>query len=242
VLLALAAFSNQQPAQLERHLAELRKRLRAQTGDLRLQRFTDLVAVLSFFQQDQVEKARNLVALTCNRVMEPAFDMEAALNLLCALSGLERQQAGWLDDLGVIDRIGRRFATSKAMGDLLTNAASAHPPFAERLQQAQDDMVQLIERALKTANNGSPQSALQDLLRTAEATHNARAVESAWLVLERYGTSLTAADDLRQRIGQLRTDYGTARNKPALGDRRLRPSGGVNLGALDRPVAPPEAA
>ena len=242
VLLALAAFANQQPAQLERHLAELRKRLRAQSDDLRLQRFTDLVAALSFFQQGQPEKARNLVSVACNRVMEPSFDMEAALNLLCALSGLERRQAGWLDETGVIDRIGRRFATSKAMGDLLTNAASAHPPFAERLQQAQDDMVQLIERALKTANNGSPQSALQDLLRTAEATHNARAVESAWLVLERYGTSLTAADDLRQRIGQLRTDYGTARNKPALGDRRLRPSGGVNLGALDRPVAPPEAA
>jgi len=238
VLLALAAFANEQPAQLERHLGELRKRSRAQTDDLRLQRFTDLVAALSYFQQGHVEKARNLLALACNRVMEPSFDMEAALNLLCALSGLERLQTGWLGDLGVIDRLGRRFATSKAMGDLLTNAASVHLPFAEHLQQAQDDMVQLIERALKTANNGSPQSALQDLLRTAEATHNARAVESAWLVLQGYGSSLAGADDLRQRIGQLRTDYGTARNKPALGDPRLRPTGGVNLGAMDRPVAP----
>lgn len=238
VLLALAAFANQQPAQLERHLAELRKRLRAQTDDLRLQRCTDLVAALSFFQQDHLEKARNLVALTCNRVMEPAFDMEGALNLLCALSMLEQQKTGWLDDLGVINGIGRRFATSKAMGDLLTSAASAHPPFAERLQQAQDDMVQLIERALKAANTGSPQSALQDLLRTAEATHNARAVESAWLVLQRYGSSLAGVDELRQRLAQLRADYGTARNKPALGDSRLRPTGGVNLGALDRPAPP----
>ncbi|MDO9611584.1 MAG: tetratricopeptide repeat protein [Serpentinimonas sp.] len=238
VLLALAAFAHQQPAQLERHLAELRKRLRIQTDDLRLQRFTDLVAALSFFQQDQVEKARNLLALACDRVMEPSFDMEAALNLLCALSMLERLKNGWLGDLGVIERIGHRFATSKAMGDLLSNAASAHPPFAEHLQQAQDDMVQLIERALKTANNGAPQSALQDLLHTAESTHNARTVASAWLVLQRYGSSLAGADELRQRVGQLRTDYGTARNKPALGDPRLRPTGGVNLGALDRPAPP----
>ena len=242
VLLALSAYAHQQPAQLERHQAELRKRLRANPQELRLQRFTDLIAALAYDQQGHTDKARSLIAQACAQVGEPPFDMEAACNLLCALACLEQRQRHLLPDPKVIDRLGRRFATSKAMGDLLGNAASAHPPFMEQLQKAQDHMVQLIERSLKAANSGEPQSAFAELLRTAQSTQNGRAVESAWLVLQRYGNEIAATDSQRAQLAQLRTDYGTARNKPALGDPRLRPAGGVNLGALDRPAVPPEVA
>lgn len=236
VLLALSAFAQSQPAQLERHLAELRKRLRAQPSDGRLQRFTDLVAALSYQQQGHKEKAANLVKLACAQASEPGFDMEAACNLLCALAWLEHKGAGLMTDTGVIDRIGRRFATSKAMGDLLANAANAHAPFAERLQRSQDDIIQLIERSVKAAGNGEPLSAFKELLRTAKATLNARAVESAWLVLQRYASDIPDAPALQEEIAKLRESYGTSTNKPALGDKRLRPAGGVNLGPLDRPA------
>ncbi len=242
VLLALSAHAHQQPAQLERHLTELRKRLRAYPQELRLQRFTDLAAALAYDQQGHPDKARTLIAHACTQVGEPPFDMEAACNLLCALACLEQRQTHLLPDPKVIDRLGRRFATSKAMGDLLGNAASAHPAFVEQLQKAQDHMVQLIERSLKAANSGEPKTAFAELLRTAQGTQNARAVESAWLVLQRYGSEIAASDSQRAQLAQLRTDYGTGRNKPALGDPRLRPAGGVNLGALDRPAAPPEGA
>ena len=242
VLLALSAYAHQQSAQLERHQAELRKRLRANAQDLRLQRFTDLIAALAYDQQGHTDKARTLIMQACTQVGEPPFDMEGACNLLCALACLEQRQTHLLPDPKVIDRLGHRFATSKAMGDLLGNAASAHPPFMEQLQKAQDHMVQLIERSLKAANSGEPQSAFAELLRTAQGTQNARAVESAWLVLQRYGNEIAATNSQRAQLTQLRTDYGTARNKPALGDPRLRPAGGVNLGALDRPAVQAEGA
>lgn len=238
VLLALSAFAHNQPAQLERHLAELRKRLRANPADLRLQRFTDLIAALSFEQQGHREKATNLIAIACAQIGEPHFDMEAALNLLCALAGLTHRGADVLKDDKVIDRIGRRFATSKAMGELLANAASAHEPFAERLRRSQDEMVWLIERPVKAAGNGEAATALEELVRTAEGTLNARAVESAWLVLQRYAAEIPEAERWQARVERLREAYGTARNKPALGDRRLRPSGGVNLGPMDRAAGP----
>jgi len=238
LLLALSAYAHQQPAQLERHQAELRKRLRATPHDLRLQRCTDLIAALSHDQQGQVDKARNLIAQACQQIDAPTFDMEAACNLLCALAYLGQRQRDLLPDPKAIDRMGRRFATSKAMGDLLANAASAHPPFVERLQQAQDHMVELIERTLKAANGGEPKTAFAELLRTAQGSLNARAVETAWLVLQRYGSDIAASDSQRTQLAQLRANYGTARSKPALGDPRLRPAGGVNLGAMDRPPAP----
>lgn len=238
VLLALAAFAHNQPAQLERHLAELRKRLRGTPADLRLQRFTDLIAALSFVQQGHQEKAGNLITIACGQIAEPHFDMEAACNLLCALALLAHQGVGLPKDDAVIDRIGRRFATSKAMGELLASAASAHEPFAQRLRNSQDEMVQLIERPVKAAGSGEPEPALKDLVRTAEGTLNARAVESAWLVLQRYASEIANAERWQTRVEQLREAYGTARNKPALGDRSLRPSGGVNLGPMDRPASP----
>lgn len=236
VLLALSAYAKSQPAQLERHLAELRKRLRAQPSDGRLQRFTDLVSALSFHQQGHKEKAANLVKLACDQINEPGFDMEAACNLLCALAWTEHKGAELMTDATVIDRIGRRFATSKAMGDLLANAANAHAPFAERLQRSQDDIIQLIERSVKAAGNGEPVSALKELLRTAKATLNARAVESAWLVLQRYASEIPDASALQEQVVTLRDAYGTSKNRPALGDKRLRPAGGVNLGPSDRPT------
>ncbi|NIC40674.1 response regulator [Aquabacterium sp. A08] len=239
VLLALSAFEHAQPAQVERHLGELRKRLRQQPHDVRLQRFVDAVGVLSHLQQGHTEKAANQAASLCRQTGAPDFDMEAACNLLTLLSLVQRRGLALPDDRAVVEQLGRRFATSKAMGELLANAAHAHTAYADLLRTSQDEMVQLIERAVRRASQGEPEPALQDLARTAQATLNARAVESAWLVLQRYRAQLPQADAWQQRIGALRTDYGTARNKPALGDRRLRPSGGVNLGPLDRPASPP---
>lgn len=237
VLLALSAFEHDQPAQVERHLGELRKRLRQQPHDVRLQRFVDGVAVLSHLQQGHTEKATNLAANLCRQTGAPDFDMEAACNLLTLLSLVQRHGLALADGLAVVEQLGHRFATTKAMGELLANAAHGHAAYADKLRASQDEMVQRIERAVRRASAGEPEPALQDLTRTAQTTHNARAVESAWLVLQRYREQLPQATAWQQRIAALRTDYGTARNKPALGDRRLRPSGGVNLGPLDRPVS-----
>lgn len=241
VLLALSAYEHQQPAQVERHLGELRKRLRQQPHDVRLQRFVDSVAVLSHQQQGHVEKATNQAALLCQQTSAPDFDMEAACNLLTLLSLVQRRGLVVPDDLAAVDRIGHRFATTKAMGDLLANAASAHTDYADKLHASQDEMVQLIERNVRSAGNGEPLPALQALFRSAQATLNARTIESAWLVLQRYREQIPQADDWERRVAELRQDYGTARHKPALGDRRLRPSGGVNLGPLDWHSTPDEA-
>jgi len=162
--------------------------------------------------------------------------MEAACNLLVLLAQCARHGLALPQDTAVVERLGRRFATSKAMGDLLASAARAHTGYAEALHTSQHDMVQLIERALRQAGQGEPAPALADLYRTAQATLNARAVESAWLVVQRYQDALPDLATWQARIASLRADYGTARNKPALGDRRLRPSGGVNLGPMDRPT------
>ncbi|TSE37912.1 putative PEP-CTERM system TPR-repeat lipoprotein [Tepidimonas fonticaldi] len=237
VLLAIAAFERRDPAELERHHGELRKRALANPEDARLQRFVQLVDLLAHANEHSADAIAPALATIGETVVAPDFDMEAACNLLAVLAALARHTA-LPDQEALVTRLGLRFATSKAMGELLANAASHHTRYAERLRECEATMVQRIEQALRRASQGEPVLALAELYAVAQESFNARAVETAWLMLQRYDGDIPNADSWRTRVAALRQAYGTARNRPALGDPRLRPSGGVNLGPMDR-AAPP---
>lgn len=240
VLLAIAAFERRDPTELERHHGELRKRARSSPDDPRLQRFAQLVDLLARAFEETADATGQALAAIGDGVTTPDFDMEAACNLLATLAALARH-TGLPEQEAVVARLGMRFATSKAMGELLASAASHHTRYAERLRQCETTMVQRIEQALRRANQGEPVMALAELYAVAQESFNARAVETAWLVLQRYRADVPNADSWQDRVDALRQAYGTARNRPALGDPRLRPSGGVNLGPMDRPPAPARA-
>lgn len=240
VLLAIAAFERRDPTELERHHGELRKRARSSPDDPRLQRFAQLVDLLARAFEETADATGQALATIGDGVTTPDFDMEAACNLLATLAALARH-TGLPEQEAVVARLGMRFATSKAMGELLASAASHHTRYAERLRQCETTMVQRIEQALRRANQGEPVMALAELYAVAQESFNARAVETAWLVLQRYRADVPNADSWQDRVDALRQAYGTARNRPALGDPRLRPSGGVNLGPMDRPPAPARA-
>ena len=238
VLLSIAAFERRDEAERERHRQELHKRARANPDDARLQRFVRWIDLLA--HPPQPREAAALFADIASDAASPGFDMEAACNLLAILAALVRHTALPAQD-ELVNRIGLRFATSKAMDELLASAAAHHTPYAQRLRECEVTMVQRIEQALRRASDGEPVLALAELVAIAQDTLNARAVESAWLLLQRYRDALPNADSWRERIASLREAYGTARNRPALGDPRLRPAGGVNLGPMERLSTPSRA-
>jgi len=238
MLLTVAAYEQQDAPELERHHAELRKRQRADPDDPRLGRFVALADLLAQALQGSLDAATDALLALAAGVDAPDFDMEAACNLLAVLAALARHTALPTQD-AVVSRLGLRFATSKAMGELLASAASHHTRYADELRQCEATMIQRIEHALRRASQGEPVMALAELYAQAQETHNARTVESAWLVLQRYRSDIPNAESWHDRVLALRQAYGTARNRPALGDPRLRPSGGVHLGPMDRqPPAP----
>ncbi|TSE30105.1 tetratricopeptide repeat protein [Tepidimonas charontis] len=232
MLLAIAAFERHDDAELERHRAELHKRARANPEDERLQRFARHIDLLA--SPPPSDAAAAMFADIAADTACPGFDMEAACNLLAILAALARHTGLPAPDDLLVTPVGLRFATSKAMGELLASAAAHHSPYAQRLRECEVTMVQRIEAALRRASDGEPVLALAELVAVADDTHNARAVESAWLLLQRYRDTIPNAQRWQERIGSLRQAYGTMRNRPALGDPRLRPAGGVNLGPMDR--------
>lgn len=81
------------------------------------------------------------------------------------------------------------------------------------------------------------------MLAQGSASFNNKVIETAWLVLKRYEAKIPNAAELAAKLQPLRQLLGTAYNKPVLGDRNLRQSGGVSLRGMDTPpVAPTLAA
>ncbi|MDW8337225.1 MAG: tetratricopeptide repeat protein [Tepidimonas sp.] len=235
VLLAIAAYERADAEQLQRQHDELHKRSLADPDDERLRRFVQLVDALRQAQAGHDIGGR--VPAWHEDAATPAFVMEAACNLLAALAALTHR--GQLaEQPALVERIGLRFATSKAMSELLARAARLHTHYADLLRQCEATMVQRIEAALRRIGDGDVVMGLADLVTLAQQTFNARAVESAWLVLQRHQRDLPNAERWQQQIEALRQAFGTARHRPALGDPRLRPAGGIALGPLDRPARP----
>lgn len=235
VLLAIAAHERGDGDELQRQQAELHKRALADPDDARLQRFEHLVQALQ--RAHEGHDIAEQVPHWHEDAATPAFVMEAACNLLAALASLTHR-AQLPEQPALVERVGLRFATSKAMSELLASAARLHTRYAELLRQCESSMVQRIEQALRRASDGEAVMGLADLVTLAQQTYNARAVESAWLVLQRHRHDLPNAERWLQQVTALRQAYGTARHRPALGDPRLRPAGGIALGPLDRPARP----
>lgn len=232
-LLAFDGLEKDDPAHLAQYQMVLRKRQRNATNDTRLRRIADTVDALTFLQKQQNDAALDIVRRHCLAVLQPEFDFEAALNLLGLLAVFAQRGIDVPEANQAINAIGLRFATTKAMGELLSSATQTHTPYAEHLLQSQAQIIRLIEGAMKLGLEGDPTGAVNTLREQGEQTGNAKIIESAWLVLQRYRKKIADPDALGEPVQVLRKRFETARNRPALGDKRLRPSGGVNLGYLD---------
>ncbi|TSE18835.1 Beta-barrel assembly-enhancing protease [Tepidimonas alkaliphilus] len=231
VLLALAAFERGDADALHRQDAELRRRTHAAPDDERLQRFSHLVEALRDAHDGRDVSAE--VARWMQDCAQPHFDAEAACNLLAALAALT-QHGALPPQPALVQRLGLRFGVSKAMSELLARAAEAHPPYAEQLRQCEAAIVQRIEQALHLINHGSPSHGLAELGELALQTLNGRAVDTAWLALQRHGAALPEASEWRRRLSPWRQALTAMRRRPLLGDPRLRPAGGIALAVLNR--------
>jgi hypothetical protein len=86
---------------------------------------------------------------------------------------------------------------------------------------------------------GNPRAAVEDLLQHGEATLNAKLIETAHLVLNRYADKIADAGALNLAVQALRTRFSTVNAKPSLGEQKrqaggltLRTSGSVSVKAL----------
>lgn len=194
----------------------------------RLQRQATIVDALILIMDRQFARAVEAVRTLAAKVRDPAFDFESATNLLALMAQLANK-AIQLDDVEpAVDAMGLRFSTGRSMNELLAGAAGVHPPYAERLRAAGAHVLKLAETAMSLSLGGNPSGAVRDLLAHGNTTLNAKLIETARLVLQKYEGRIPEALEFEAAVQEWRATNGNPSLRPALSEQG-RPAGALSL-------------
>jgi tetratricopeptide (TPR) repeat protein len=237
LLVAFARLENNDQRGLNRcvdQLTRLHERAWEPERPARLLRMAKTLAALQANQTTQVlDDVRDLV----RGIYDPGFDFEAACNLLTLMTLLSARSLQIEDMQSPVEAMGLRFCTSRAMSELLASAAGTHAEFAEKIRRSHTQVLKLTEQAMTLSLRGDPQGTVTQLLSDGERTLNAKLVESAHQVLQRYAERIPHASELRDRIEALRARYRTAAPLTRLGERTnaAQAAGGMSLPTSYKP-------
>lgn len=228
VLLAFSRIEGNDRRALQRCIDDFTRLLEKQDTP-RHRRLHEVVQTLGHIQQGQFAQAVESVRTMARAIRGEDFDFEAASNLL-ALLGQLANRAIRLDEVEtMVDTLGLRFSTTRIVGELLAGACAHHLDYAQRIHAAQAQVLRTAENAVALSMGGDPQAAVEELLRHGQATLNAKLIDTAHLVLQRYADRIDNAAELQVQVQQLRARYGSgARRVAGLGDSR-RQAGGLSL-------------
>lgn len=242
VLLAFARLDDNEQRGLLR-CAENLEHLRERNPEKpRLQRLLDVINALVAIQEYQTARALEEVRRMAKTILLPAFDFESASNLLALMTRLANRSIQLYEVDASVDTMGLRFCTSRALTELLACAATGRLEFINRIRAAHSDILKLTEQAMSMSLKGNPQGAVEQLLSDGERTLNAKLIESAHLVLQRYKDRIPDHAALKERAQTLRERYRTTDIHAGLGEQAHtgRAAGGLSLPSAYRPPVPNE--
>jgi len=244
VLLAFVRLESGDHKGLQRCRDDFTRLIERHPHSLRHQRLSNTVEALSLIDQRQFARVLEVVRSICAQVKDPDFDYESASNLVSLLAQLA-DKAIQLDEVeSVIDTLGRRFAGTRSLAELLAGASAIHPAYAERIRATHVQILKLAENAISLSMGGDPRAAILNLIQHGSATLSGKLIETAYLVLHRYADKLTDAHDLAEKVHDLRSRYSTHITRASLGEQK-RQAGGLTLrtdGKTAKPAVAPTAA
>ena len=115
-----------------------------------------------------------------------------------------------------------------------------YPDYAERIRQSNTRVLKYAENAMTLSMRGDPTAAVKDLIIHGEETLNAKLVETAYLVLQRYSAKIQELDKLTEIVQTLRSRFGPASVRPSLGEPQ-REAGALRLRTLSKADGSPAA-
>ncbi len=240
VLLAFARLDADEHRGLTRCQENLEHLIDRQPDRPRLPRLLDVVKALVFIHEYQTARALEEVRRMAKTILQAEFDFESGCNLLALMTRLAMRSIQLYEVDAAVDTLGLRFCTSRALTELLACAAVGRNDFINRIRSAHNDILKLTEEAMTLSLKGDPQGAVVKLLADGERTLNAKIIESAHLVLQRYQARIPDHAQLLAHAQALREKYRTTDIHAGLGEQAAtgRAAGGVSLPAGYRPPHP----
>lgn len=240
VLLAFARLDDNDNRGLNRCADQLMHLRERQPDSPRLQRLLDVVEALAAIQNHQTARALDEVRRIAKSILLPSFDFESASNLLALMTRLATRSIQLYEVDAAVDVTGLRFSTSRSLTELLACACTGRIGFVNRVRAAHVEVLKITEQAMTLSLKGDPQSAVETLIEQGEKTLNAKIIESAHLVLQRYETKIPDHEPLLLRAQALREKYQTTEIHAGLGEQAHtgRAAGGMSLPSGYKPQSP----
>lgn len=241
LLLAFARLDNNDARGLQRTVDQLTRLRDRSHAPARPHRLLGMAESLLALQQQNTSRAVDDVRRLTDSVLTPDFDFESACNLLALMGRLAMRSLPVQDAEGAVDRLALRFGTSRAMTELLACAAGSDTPHADRIRAAHAEVLRISQDAMALSLKGDPQGTVEQLLGAGERTGNAKLIESAHQVLQRYSERMSSYPALQERVEALRALYHTTAPITRLGEHTnsgQTPPGGVSLSAGYKPPTP----
>jgi CheY-like chemotaxis protein len=238
VLLAFTRLDSGDRKGLQRCRDDFARLIERNPNSKRHRRLASIVEALSSIQEHQYAQALDAVRAMSKTVKSQDFDFEAGSNLLALMANLANKTIQLDEVESVVETVGMRFCTSRAMSELLAGAAGVHEPYATRVREANNQILKLAEHAMLLSMEGDPQAAVKNLIFHGGSTLNGKLIETAYLVLHRYADKIPDAQALTEVVHELRTRFATHISKPALGEQK-RQAGGLTLRSGGAPAKVP---
>lgn len=238
LLLAFARLDNNDQRGLQRTVEQL-TRLRDRSHDpARPHRLLHMAESLLALQQQQTARAQDDVRRLANDVLTPTFDFESACNLLALMNRLVARSLPLFEAEAAVDAMALRFCTNRAMTELLACAAAGAGDHAQRIRAGQAEVLRITQEAMKLSLKGDPQGTVEQLLDAGERTGNAKLIESAHQVLQRYSERMSGHPALLERAEALRALFHTDARMARLGEQTAGAAepGSVSMPAGYKPV------
>lgn len=172
----------------------------------RNRRMAGIVHVLGSMMRRQVADVVNTTKAMIPELQAADFDFEAAGNLLGLLARIRQGELELPDAEGWVQHAASRFCTSRATTDLLCLNVQNHPPYEEPIRRVYKSVTEAAEKALTHARQGAPGDAVLALIQQGRKIHNAKLIDLADMVLQRYATDIADGETLARAIDELRRD------------------------------------
>jgi tetratricopeptide (TPR) repeat protein len=222
VLLAFMRLEAKDRKGLQRCHDDFKRVVTRSTDDGRNQRLSAIIVALVEIQDQQVGQAVQSVRALAQTVGLPAFDFESACNLLTLTSVLAHRSIQLDEVNNMIDALGMRFSTTRPLSELLAGSAALFPSYAERIRACQPHIAKVTESAMALSLRGNPKGAVENLLMHGSNTLNAKLIETAHLVLQRYGDKIDGHTELQASVQDLRNRFAPANSRSVLGEPKRK--------------------
>ena len=169
----------------------------------RLKRMERAVSVLGSLLGNAQQSAQLELRALSSEVGADAFDLEAANLLLSLWARVPAALADAGEHEALIERIGMRFCTSKAIGEVLAASARRSEPAVGVLQNCQARIAAIAEQAMELSLRGKPAAAVQMLLQAGEQSLNAKLLEMTGALARRHAAALADGTELAARAAGL---------------------------------------